>query len=149
MKKERFKLTPATHLIFIMDGKVLLSRRANTGWRDGFYSLPGGHLDGKETAIEAAIREGKEEIGLNVEEKNLEFAHVIHRISDGVERVDFFFLVKGWKGEIKNMEPNKCDDLKWLDVGNLPKNTVNYVRQAIENILRGKFYSEEGWDGNT
>ncbi|WP_265578939.1 hypothetical protein [Nostoc sp. LEGE 06077] len=43
------------------------------------------------------------------------------------------------------MEPQKCDDLGWFEVEALPKNIVQYVRQAIENIKKGIFYSEYGW----
>ena len=145
MAKERFKIIPATHLIFIKDGKVLLSRRFNTGWKDGFYSVVGGHLDGKETVLQATVREGKEEIGIDLKGEDLEFRHVIHRLSDVEERVDFFFLVKKYSGEIKNVEPDKCDDLSWFNLDKLPDNMVPYVRQAIESILKNIPFSQEGW----
>ncbi|HLD41950.1 MAG TPA: NUDIX domain-containing protein [archaeon] len=144
MKKERLKITPATHLIFIKDGEVLLSRRFNTGWKDGFYSVVGGHLEEKETVLQATIREGKEEAGIDLKDDDLKFTHVIHRLSDE-QRVDFFFLVKNWEGEIRNMEPDKCDDLNWFDLDKLPDNMVPYVRQAIANIVKNIPYSQEGW----
>jgi hypothetical protein len=43
MSTERFKLRAAAYLLLIKDGKVLLLRRSNTGWRDGEYTLPAGH----------------------------------------------------------------------------------------------------------
>lgn len=36
------------------------------------------------------------------------------------ERINYFFTVDRWNGEIKNNEPNKCDDLKWFDLDGLP-----------------------------
>ncbi len=39
----------------------------------------------------------------------------MHRI-DGDERVDFFAQVHKWSGEIVNAEPDKCDDLRWVNV---------------------------------
>lgn len=49
------------------------------------------------------------------------------------ERINYFFTVDRWNGEIKNNEPNKCDDLKWFDLDGLPENTIPYIREAISN----------------
>ena len=47
------------------DGKILLVR-LNYGPRDGRWALPGGLVEGDETAEEAAIRETREETGFTV-----------------------------------------------------------------------------------
>jgi 8-oxo-dGTP diphosphatase len=131
--------------------KFLLLRRANTGYQGGMYGLPSGHADGEESARVATCREAKEEIGLDLNPEYLEFAHFIHRIEND-ERVDVFFTVKKWRGEPKNMEPEKCDDLSWFPLDNLPDNAIPYIKQAIECYQKGIHYSESGWDkreGNT
>ena len=64
MSNKRFSLRAAVYLVLFKDGKTLLSRRYKTGWRDGNYSLVAGHVDGKEPATEALIREVKEESSL-------------------------------------------------------------------------------------
>jgi hypothetical protein len=46
MNNERFKLTPAVYLILVKERKILLAKRKNTGWMDGFYSLVSDHMDG-------------------------------------------------------------------------------------------------------
>jgi 8-oxo-dGTP pyrophosphatase MutT (NUDIX family) len=144
MPKDRFKIVPTSHLILVKDGKILLLRRFNTGWSDGQYSVVAGHLDGNETFLQAMVREAKEEAGIELSQQDLEVAHVMHRKSNE-ERIDFFILAKKWKGEPRNMEPNKCDDLNWFDMGKLPENTIPYIRQAIGCFRKGVFYSEHGW----
>jgi len=139
---------PASYLVLINDEeKVLLLRRYNTGFKDGMYSLVAGHVDEGENFTQALIREVKEESSVEVEQENVEVGHVMHRKSDtdGSERVDIFFVVKNWRGEIKNCEPHKCDELSWHSLGNLPNNTIPYIRQALEGIRDNIIYSEFGW----
>ena len=144
MPKDRFKIIPTSHLILVKDGKILLLRRFNTGWGDGNYSVIAGHLDGNETFLQAMVREAKEEAGIELSQQDLEVAHVMHRKSNE-ERIDFFILAKRWKGEPRNMEPHKCDDLNWFEMDKLPENTIPYIRQAIGCFRKGVFYSEHGW----
>lgn len=138
----RFPVT--VHMLFIQDNQVLLSRRFQTGYMDGWYSVPAGHLDGGETIIQAAMRETGEEIGLAIAAVDISFAHVIHRYEDE-ERVDFFVTIKKWEGEPINTEPEKCDDLRWFPLDQLPENMVPYVRQGLQNSLRGIPFCEFGW----
>ena len=142
---ERFTYIGAGYLFLIEDNKILLQRRHNTGFMDGFYGVPLGHLDGNETATQGAEREFKEEIGIDINPKDLEVVHVMHRKAASDERIDFFMTTKGYKGEIKNCEPHKCDDLSWFPLDTLPENTVDYVRVAIEAYRRNELYSEFGW----
>jgi ADP-ribose pyrophosphatase YjhB (NUDIX family) len=144
MPKDRFKIIPTSHLILVKDGKILLLRRFNTGWSDGQYSVVAGHLDGNETFLQAMVREAREEAGIELSQEDLEVVHVVHRKSNE-ERIDFFILAKKWKGDPKNMEPHKCDDLNWFEMDRLPDNTIPYIRQAIDCFRKGVFYSEHGW----
>lgn len=150
-KKERFKITPASYLVLEKDGKFLLARRFNTGYEDGKYSLVAGHLDGKETFRQAMVREAMEEAGIVLAVNDLQVVHTMHRITEtdkvGLrERMDIFIKAEKWKGELKNMEPHKCDDLSWFSIDNLPDNTIPYVRHALECIQNGVTYSEFGWE---
>jgi 8-oxo-dGTP pyrophosphatase MutT (NUDIX family) len=110
---ERFKLISAVHVFLVRDKEVLLLRRFNTGYEDGNYSVPAGHLDGGEQVKSAAIREAREECGIEISPEDLEVVGVMHRKS-GDERVDFFVATTRWAGTITNNEPHKCDDLRWF-----------------------------------
>jgi len=135
----------AVHLFLIRDGKILLLRRYNTGYEDGNYSVVAGHLNGGEKIITAAIREAKEEVGIDIQEKDVEIVQMMHRISND-ERIDFFVSVSAWQGEITNHEPDKCDDLSWFPLDRLPENTIPYVRQAIQNYREGIPFTSFGWE---
>ncbi|MGZ6315663.1 MAG: NUDIX hydrolase [Anaerolineales bacterium] len=142
MPRARF---PATvHLFFFRAGKILLLRRFQTGYRDGEYSVPAGHLDGNETVCAAAQREAAEEVGVQIQSDDLLFSSVMHR-NEGDERVDFFVVVRAWQGDPFNNEPHKCDELRWEDVQSLPTNIIPYVRRAIENHQSGVHFDEFGW----
>lgn len=143
MPKERFRVTPAVHLILEREGKLFLMRRFNTGWEDGNYTLPSGHLEGGETVRESMLREALEETGIRIASDNLKMVHLMHRVSGDDERMDFFFRANSWEGEPANAEPNKCDDAGWFVA--LPDNTISYVRYAVENIRSGVIYSEFGF----
>lgn len=78
---------------------LLMLRRANTGWMDGFYSLPAGHVEvGHESVKEAMVREAKEEVGIDIQEKDLEVLSVMHRISGKSVYFEVFLQAKAWQG---------------------------------------------------
>jgi 8-oxo-dGTP diphosphatase len=138
------KFAVTVHMFFIRGDQILLSRRFQTGYMDGYYSVPAGHLEGTEPLRMAAAREALEEIGVKTKPVDMDFCGVFHR-SEGDERVDFFFLIRKWTGQPKNAEPGKCNDLRWTKMNDLPENTIPYIRKAIENLASGIFFEEFGW----
>lgn len=125
--------------MLIKDDKILLSRRFNTGWQDGNYALPSGHLDPNETIVEALLRETKEEVGIEIDSKSIQIVHTMHRMNI---YIDFFFTCMAWTGEPRNMEPEKCDDMSWFSFTELPANMVPSVRYAIKEYQEGRLFSE-------
>lgn len=146
MSSTRHTFLAAVHLILEQDGKVLLSRRFNTGYEDGKYSVVAGHIDAGETATTAMVREALEEAGIDIRPEDMQMAHVMHRNGDDRERIDFFIRATKWKGTPCVMENDKCDEMSWYVVDALPENVIPYVRSAIQHIQNGHFYSEFGWD---
>jgi 8-oxo-dGTP pyrophosphatase MutT (NUDIX family) len=143
---ESFSVVPCVHLLLRSDGKVLLARRHNTGYEDGKWSVPAGHLDGGESVREAAVREAAEEIGVALAVADLRVDHVMHRRKADEERVDFFVTCTSWNGDVRNNEPDKCSELAWADPANLPDDTIAYVRSGIGRTIAGVTYSEFGWE---
>lgn len=136
---ERLKLKVAVFIILIREDKILLSRRLNTGWQDGNYGLPSGHLEANETLIEAMERETEEETGIKLDPNDIRFVQTMHYKSIYIH---FYFTAKSWTGEPQNMEPDKCDDLDWFPLTALPQNIVPHVKFAIENYQKGILFSE-------
>jgi len=135
------------HVLFIVDGRVLLGRRANTGYSDGMWHLPSGHLEAGESVATAAIREAAEEVGVAIDPTDLAFMHVMHhRHGDEVVRVGFFFQAVRWTGEITNAEPHKCSELGWFRPDALPVETVGYAAAAVAAAIKStEPFSLYGW----
>ena len=125
--------------------KILLLSRVNTGYEDGNYSVVAGHLERDESVTEPMSREALEEAGIQIRQQDMEVAHVMHRKATDSERIDLFIRARSRRNDPKNVEPDKCDDLSWFPLDDLPHNTVPYVRQGIDMIKAAESYSEHGW----
>ncbi len=146
MQKERFSIRAAVYLILLKGDHILLSRRFNTGWKDGSYSLISGHLDGNESVSDSMIREAEEEAGIKISKDDLHPATVTHRRSPDQEYMDFFFVSKKWAGEATIKEKDKCDDLSWFPINSLPSNLLPHVSDAIKNYQYKVPFFESGWN---
>lgn len=131
---DRFKIPVVVLLILEQDHKILLMRRYNTKWLNGYYDLVGGHLDGNEKLTAAVCREAKEEIGITVQPSNAKLAHTLHYLTDNTEYLHTFFTVDKWKGTPSILEPDKCDDLSWFDLDNLPGNIAPATKAALASL---------------
>lgn len=136
----------AVHIFLRRQDQVLLLRRHNTGYEDGNYSVVAGHVEFGETVTAAAVREAQEEVGIRLDEQDLKIVGVMHRRSEA-ERVDFFVECSNWEGEVVNQEPDKCDDLRWVTVGDWPTNTIPYVRRALSAKGQSVWFEQFGWNG--
>ena len=123
--------------------KVMLLRRYNTGYEDGNYSVIAGHLNGNETIKEAMIREALEEANITIDDKHLKIVGVMHR-KDGDESIDYYLYTNRFSGNVRIMEPNKCDDLAFYKLDNLPDNIIPYIKTALYNYKNNIIFSEYG-----
>lgn len=122
--------------------EVLMGRRRGTGYGDGLWHLPSGHLEAGESVVRAAVREAREEVGVVVDPDDLTFVHVMHRAPD---RVGLFFAANRWAGEPYNAEPHKCSELGWWPLDRLPADMVGYPAAALARIRDGVPFAHHEW----
>jgi 8-oxo-dGTP diphosphatase len=114
------------------NGEILLQQRANTGFLDGYWDFPSGHLEPGESLIEAARRELHEEVGLTVAESDLQLVHINQNHLD-TPYMSFTFLAHAWEGEPKIGEPDKCSALAFFAPDKLPAKCSLGVRVNEHN----------------
>lgn len=107
-------------IIITKNNKVLLLKRKGSHG-EGAWAFVGGHLEFNETLEQCAKREAKEEAGIVL--KNL---HPVAFTNDLFKKenkhyITIFVKAEIKSGEIKNMEPEKSDEIKWFDWNKLPR----------------------------
>ncbi|WP_349828724.1 NUDIX hydrolase [Brevibacterium litoralis] len=136
----RFSVIPAAYVFLRRDDRVLLQLRAGTGYHDGYWAAgAAGHVEQGEHLLAAAVREVREELGVDVTASDLEFLTVEHRTGAGAavdERIDFFFACTTWDGE-PALQEDKATDLRWFPLDALPDPVVPHERLALESWYRG------------
>ncbi|MGO4518948.1 NUDIX domain-containing protein [Terriglobus sp. 2YAB30_2] len=144
VRPQRHKVTGDVHLLLRRGDEVLFGQRRNTGFEDGAWHLPSGHLEAGESVISALIREAEEEIGISIQPEDMQFSHIMHNSSSG-GRMAFFFTVTNWQGEPTNQEPDKCSALDWFAINALPDHMIEYCRAAMKHIGQESPFSTFGW----
>jgi len=118
---------------------VLLQLRRHTGYMDGHWAAAAaGHVERGETAYDAARREAREEIGVELDE--LSFVTSMQRTQHAEpidERIDFFFTCRAWSGEPRIVEPEKCEAMEWFALDALPTPVVAHERVVLEGLGTG------------
>jgi len=134
----RHEMVVGVHLILRDQDKVLLARRCNTGYGDGQYNFPCGHLDPNENIKPALSREAQEEIGININPDHLNFIGATHWVSNK-QSVNFFFECSEWEGDISNGEPHKCDDIDWFTLEELPDQLIEQTSAVLKALQSPSF----------
>ena len=137
---------PAVYILLRKKDKILFLLREHTGFMDGTYTLPSGHVEDGENFLTAAIRETKEEVGITVPRNKLRLIYTMHRQAANDIRVDLFFETNEWEGEPVNNEPHKHSEIAWFTLQELAtKPVMDYQAAVLQAVLDGKVYSEWGW----
>ena len=122
-------------VLFDSENRILLEERAD----DGYFDFPGGSIDLKESAEEAASRELFEETGLIADELILfkvysgEITHYVYFNGDEIYGVDLVYLCYKWHGEL-NPQLEEVKNLKFYDLDNLPDKMSKRNKQIILDL---------------
>ena len=119
-----------TNMVMIQDKtteKVLVQERIKS-WKG--LSFPGGHVDEGESLVDSAIREIKEETGLDI--KNLKFCGVFHWINNKTfdRYIVFLYKTANFDGDlITEMDEGKN---YWISIDELKaRQTTNDFREYL------------------
>jgi hydrolase, NUDIX family len=143
---EKRNTVPITALLMLKKAnKILLLKRINTGYEDGKFCFPGGHVEKGEPIHEAMIREAKEEIGVDINKNDLKLVHICNRKVKDDAYVDFIFECLKWKGKEKVAEYDKASEIQWIDEKDIPDNIIPFMDEVFKN--KDKLYIPYGWEG--
>ena len=121
----------------------------NTGFMDGYYDATvSGHIEANESITQAALRETREEIGLEIPSRVLNFYTTLHTHFDEHDYFYFYFQVDIEKlphFDMRNGEPEKIEEFKWFSLSKLPEKISEFNKVALENFETGNALSELGW----
>lgn len=130
----------AVHIILMNENRILLQKRKGSKLWPGYYALPAGHIDEGETQYDALVREAKEELDIEIDTKDITESYVVLRRNyfkiDGKvlePYIDYYFEVKKYTGTPRIVEEEKCDELIWADINNLPEPFINYEGAFLED----------------
>ena len=130
----------AVHMLIVNDNKILLQKRKGSKLWPGYYALPAGHIDEGENQYDALIREAQEELGIEIDPKKIINSYVVLRVNhfeiDGKQLepyIDYYFEIHDYLGIPKILEENKCDELIWSDINELPEPFINYQGTFLED----------------
>lgn len=79
----------------------------------------------------------KEEINIDIKESDITLKHICHRISTS-DRVyyDVYLRISKYSWEIKNTEPEKCSELKFIDLNNYNKQEMIGFDVNVINLIK-------------
>ena len=146
MAKERARFPVVVHIVLRRADEIFLLRRANTGFMDGYFGLPGGHQEHGESVTEAVIRECLEETG--VTPVGPEPMAVFPYNNKGYQGFNFVFVTETWTGEPHNAESDQADHAGFHPIHRLPEPNAPWLANVLALLEgdRGFHFEELRWD---
>lgn len=151
MNYNRGELAIGGRILFMRHDKVLLGLRQGTKYANGKWMLPGGVTDRYETALESAIREAAEEVGLVVRPDQLSFVGVAHwyKPDRDIDGITCNWVCYDWSCEDPNSrepinkETEKCQSLNWFNYEQIEALEAQGLMEStsygiLKDFLQGK-----------
>lgn len=137
----------SVNLCIVNNNKILMMRRISKRWMDGKLQVPGGHTEQSESPLQAVLREANEELGITIGPDDVELIATVAVKDDDNEYFALAFqLLKPARFQFRIVETEKCSELVWVDVNNLPADTIELFQQVIhQNLIENKQYIEVGY----
>jgi ADP-ribose pyrophosphatase YjhB (NUDIX family) len=113
----------------VHDDDVLLSRRAREPWR-GHWEIPGGYVDQGEHPMDAARREVREEVGVDV--GDLELVDVlVHEWSPGEWVQNTVYVARVGADLVVRADPAEVTECRWFPLADLPAEMALGQRECV------------------
>ncbi|MCF7865376.1 MAG: NUDIX domain-containing protein [Candidatus Pacebacteria bacterium] len=136
-------------VMILRDNKVLLGQRHPDPVKadslmngEGTWTMPGGKLDFGESFEAGAVREVSEEIGIKIQESDLEVISLSNDIVPTAHFVTIGLLCKVFPKDLEPrvMEPDEITQWKWFALDELPSPLFKPSQKVLDNYKEGKFY---------
>ncbi|MCL5010722.1 MAG: NUDIX domain-containing protein [Patescibacteria group bacterium] len=125
-------------VMILKNKQVLLGKRKNAHG-EGEYSFPGGHLEYMESFEKCAIRETKEECGIEI--ANIRFQMLANLKIYAPKHYVHVGMVCDWKsGEPQVLEPDRMVGWQWYDLDNLPQPIFLGTKIIIDSFKSNEHY---------
>lgn len=122
-------------IVIRRESEILLVRRQNAHG-DGSWSTPGGHLDPGETPEECAVREAREETGVEV--GSVRFLAVTN---DVFEKEALHYLTVWMEGEYVSGAATVAEEYEVSEVGWYPAHALpDELFLPLRNLIGGRGY---------
>lgn len=134
-------IAAAVAIIFTFEDKVLFTVR-NVDPDKGKWDLPGGFIDPNETAEEAACREIKEELGMNLKPSDLKYIttspnNYLYK-NVPYRTMDIFYECSLASDVIQVAAEDEIQELIWVKRAAIDLNQIGFV--SIRKVI-GTYYS--------
>jgi len=125
-------------VMILKDNKVLLGERVGSKTGNDHHAFTGGHLEFGESFEDCAIRETREEAGIEI--TNVRFHHLANMIYKDMQYVHIGILADWKSGNPTALEPHKCKSWRWYSLTNLPKPIMKASSLQLEYYKTNRPY---------
>lgn len=143
--EDRLSIKAAVFVVLERDGKIFMLRRSNTGWGDGKWTVPSGHVEKGQTIVAAAQAEAFEETTVTIAAEDLEFLHTQYLLD---RYANYYFKATKWEGEPEIGEPHLASECGWFSYEKIPEDTIVQILEVLNEVKEGNYFSDMTKDPN-